>query len=118
MVNSSKKHEHLFKQYLKICNQALDENKNRFPYNHLWDAAQKLMEDEIVQISIYDDRPKIAYCLQFKDHHIEAVKVSTTDKSDSCCINMSYLEQVVEEPEKYIENPAKIDWDWLRNNLD
>jgi hypothetical protein len=44
-------------------------------------------------------------------------------KPDGCCggcaqgvwvVSAQYLQQVVADPETYINNPAKIDWEWLQ----
>ena len=105
----------LFQRYLDVCNQALEANKDRFPYRQIWETSERLLKEKTVPVAIYDDHPKAVYHLKIQDHHIDAVSGQEEDADDSWKMNMSYLEKVTEHPEEYIKNPAKIDWEWLRN---
>lgn len=114
--------EELFKRYLDICNQALDANKSTFPYNCILKAAQAMLKDKTITLTLYDDRPKTSFELSLKHDHLKVTDShapceQTKQSERSWRVNMSYLEDVVLHPEEYIKNPAKIDWDWLRNNI-
>lgn len=117
MGSASNKHEQLFRQYVEVCNRALEANKDKFPYKQLWDVTQAVMKDETIPVAIYDDQPKATYALRFKDHHIDADAVEQELEEHPWHLNTSYLEEVVSHPDDYINNPAKIDWDWLCNRL-
>jgi hypothetical protein len=41
----------------------------------------------------------------------------TPDAEEGWKVNVSYLQQVVDNPQEYIDNPAKLDFDWLRDRL-
>ncbi len=117
--NSKLTEEQLFLRYLEICNEALDCNKDKFPYKQIWHAAQKFLQDKNISLAVYDDNPKVTYNLSINDNHIDVVskKVEGKKSDGAWHVNMSYMEKVVSNPEEYINNPAKIDWDWLRNRL-
>ena len=117
--NSKLTEEQLFLRYLEICNKALDCNKDKFPYKQIWQAAQKVLSDKNISLAIYDDHPKATYDLSIHDNHIDVVgkNVKEEKSDDAWHVNMSYMEKVVSNPDEYIRNPAKIDWDWLRNRL-
>ncbi len=109
-------YEEVFQQYLEICNRAIERNKNKFPYTEIWGARLKLLEDELkIQAIVYDDRPKLAYMLRLtKDMKIEIVEKKTIPPEDAWPFTYRYLRRVVDNPEEYIENPAKLEWGWLK----
>ncbi|MCB2081765.1 MAG: hypothetical protein H6908_01745 [Hyphomicrobiales bacterium] len=106
----------LFKAYLEVCNKAMDANKDRFPYKHIWEAVEKVLADKEIEIRVIDDQPKAAYTLRIGNHHIEIAN-GEKHSDDGWKVSTSYLKEVVEHPEEYIRNPAKIDWEWLRYRL-
>ncbi len=106
----------LFKQYVDICNTAISSHREEFPYKQLWDAFSRLSDNAQVRVAVYDDQPKSLYALRFAQDHIEAEENGNED-NPGFRINLSYLKQVVEHPEQYIENPALLDWDWLKNRI-
>lgn len=117
MQESSSEVDALFRQYLEICNQALSSHREVFPYKQIWGAVQCAAGDKAVRVAIYDDQPKTAYELHLGEDHIEAEPDGLHMDSPVCRMNLSYLKQVVEHPEEYIHNPARLDWDWLKNRL-
>ncbi len=116
MQESSGEVDALFRRYVDICNQALSAHREAFPYKQIWGAVQGAARDKAVRVAIYDDQPK-TYELHLEEDHIEAAPDGLYAESPVCRINLSYLRQVVEHPEEYIHNPARLDWDWLRNRL-
>jgi len=115
---SNSKEEDLFHRYVEICNRALELNKDRFPFKQILHTAQNMMDNETVSLAVYDDNPKATYDISINENQIDVIDKNKTDKSnDVWHINLSYLEKVVGNPEEYIKNPAKIDWDWLKNRL-
>jgi hypothetical protein len=108
--------EALFAEYLEICNQALESNADNFPYKQLWEAAQQKLKEKAVAVAIYDDHPKAAYEIKFADNTIDFHPVKRVPQQESWHVNLSYLEEVVAHKDEYIQNPAKIDWDWLSTN--
>lgn len=108
--------ETLFKQYLTICNEAIDKHKDEFPYKEILNLGNTLMGDRSIDLAIYDDRPKGAFSLKFKNQKL-ANDNYPSDVEKAWRVNLSYLKHVVEYPEKYIEHPEKLDLDWLKSRL-
>lgn len=108
----------LFEQYLDICNKAIEAHQNAFPYKHIWEAAEKLQGQNGMHVTIYDDEPKGDYLLRIHDKHIEVVNESDTTPAPGWRMNTSYLKEVVENPQTYISEPAKLDWHWLKNRME
>lgn len=109
-------YERVFQQYLEICNRAIEQNKNKFPYTEIWGSRLKARKDEMeIEAIVYDDRPKLAYMLRLtKDMKIEIVEKKTLPPEEAWPFTYQYLKRVVDNPQDYIENPAKLEWGWLK----
>ncbi len=108
-------YERLFERYLEICNQAIERNKDKFPYMEIWKARWKNLSHEgTLQCAVFDDRPKIVYTLQLtQDMKIKIIGKQNVTPGDAWPFKYSYLKHVVENPNEYIEHPASLDWGWL-----
>jgi len=111
----------LFYRYLEICNKALKENRDRFPFKQILGVALHDRLSINIEVCIIDDHPKGAYVM-----HLQGDKISgtpntecTTSSYDSQWrVSKTYLEDVIAHPDDYIKNPARIDWDWLHKESD
>ena len=114
-TNDDREYERVFERYLEICNQAIEKNRDTFPYNELWKARWKnLGPNDTFQCAVYDDRPKVIYSLQLtKDMKIKVLKKTDASKEDIWPFKFSYLKHVVDNPDDYIQHPANLDWGWL-----
>jgi hypothetical protein len=110
--NDNRKCQELFARYLEVCNQALEKNRELFPYKHIWKEALSNMQNEAVDFDIYEDRPQATYRLKVCDDHLEVLN-DTSSTTEHWGVTIRYLEEVANNPEEYIHNPAKIDWGWL-----
>jgi hypothetical protein len=109
-------YERVFQQYLEICNRAIEQNKNKFPYTEIWGSHMEKLEKEMkVEAIVYDDRPKAAYMLRLtKDMKIEIVEKKPIPPEEAWPFTYQYLKRVVDNPKEYIDNPAKLEWGWLK----
>ena len=114
-IKDTEEYELVFQQYLEICNRAIEQNKNKFPYTEIWGSRFKALETEAtLDAIIYDDRPKAAFTLRLtKDMKIEIVKKKAVPP-DEWPFTYQYLKRVVDNPNDYIDNPAKLEWGWLK----
>lgn len=107
----------LFQRYLEVCNQALEMNKDKFPFKQILLPLKSANPAKAVEVSIIDDHPVDRYTLTVNGEKL----VGEIAKPCANCgcggawrIQKSYLEDVIAHPEDYINNPAKIDWEWLQ----
>ena len=114
-IKDAKEYEQVFQQYLEICNRAIEQNRNKFPYTEIWGARFKKLETEaMLHAVVYDDRPKAAFMLRLtKDMKIEIVEKKPVPDED-WPFTYQYLKRVVDNPNDYIDNPAKLEWGWLK----
>ncbi len=108
---------HVFEQYLVICNQAIEKNRNTFPYTEIWRSRFETLEAEAtLRAIVYDDRPKLDCTLRLtKDMKIEIVEKKAIPADDDWPFTYQYLKRVVDHPQEYINHPAKLEWGWLKN---
>ena len=108
-------YEHVFLQYLAICNRAIETNKTKFPYNEIWGARLKNLKDSAkIHAVVFDDRPKLAYILRLThDMKIEIEENKVLPPDDAWPFTYQYLKRVVDNPDDYINNPARLEWGWL-----
>lgn len=107
----------LFQQYLSICNQALYQHKEEFPYKHIWEAVETLQEGKDIDLIIYDNKPKNHYKVRLHNKQLNIVDSDTSGRHDGWKLNISYLREVINHPQDYIDHPAKLDWDWLGDRV-
>ncbi len=117
VIETVEEYERVFERYLDICNQAIEKNKDKFPYMEIWKARWKnLTPDHTLHCAVYDDRPKIIYTLHLtEDMKIEILKKTHVADDDVWPFKYSYLKHVVDNSQEYIEHPANLDWGWLNS---
>lgn len=106
----------MFRQYLNICNQAIERHRDEFPYKHILAAAEAVIGDRPIDLAVYDDLPKGAFTLHMKDKKLTNGG-HPQDPKKAWRVNLSYLRQVTEHPEDYIAHPEKLDLDWLKSRM-
>lgn len=114
----SDNHDVLIQRYVDICNRALDLNKDRFPFQQILCAAREAETGRLIEVDIVDSKPKVSYVM-----HIEKDSIVTEphgDCDDCNCdrlwpVTLEYLKNVVHNSDAHINNPAKIDWEWMYN---
>lgn len=108
-------YERIFERYLDVCNQAIEANKNKFPYMEIWKARwQDLESNHVLECAVYDDRPKIFYKLQLTENmKIKIIEKSHVAPADAWPFKYSYMKHVVENPQGFIDHPANLDLGWL-----
>lgn len=108
----------LVQAYLQVCNRALAQHKDQFPYKQIWEAVEHVQQADGVDLTVYDDRPQSHVKVRLKDKQIEVLGVDHEEEGHrGFKLTTSYLKRVVEQPEEYINHPAKLDWDWLKSRF-
>jgi len=118
-ANQEQDYEQVFQKYLEICNQAIEQNKNKFPYTEIWGARFNSLEKEaMLRAIIYDDRPKAAFMLRLtKDMKIEIAEKKPLPPEEEWPFTYQYLKRVVDNPKDYIDNPANLEGGGLKAAL-
>lgn len=57
----------LFERYISVCNEALDNNKHRFPFRQILDGlGRQALSGNSVQVLIVDDQPAEGFCIVYE----------------------------------------------------
>lgn len=115
-IQDDAEYEQVFQEYLGICNLAIERNKSKFPFTEIWGARFKeLRAEATLHAIVYDDRPKVSFKLRLtKDMKIEIMEKKPLPSEEEWPFTYQYLKRVVDNPQDYIENPAKLEWGWLK----
>ena len=108
--------DELVERYVDVCNRALDLNKDRFPFKQILGAAQVSEKESMIEVDVIDAVVEHSYAMTIKAGRI--VVKPHGDCDDCGCdrkwpVTLSYLRDVVENPDAHISNPAIIDWGWI-----
>ncbi|MDB2414208.1 hypothetical protein N9W34_00375 [Rickettsiales bacterium] len=114
--NDQKDIENLFELYLAICNKAIERHKDEFPYKEILSVTETMMGNRPIDLAIYDEKPKGAFSLKFKNNKL-VQDGKPADVKKAWRVNLGYIEQVVKHPEEYIAHPEKLDLEWLKSRL-
>jgi hypothetical protein len=120
MAASSTGTSSLFLQYLNVCNQALDAHADEFPYRQLVQAAERLAADRRFGVAVYKterDAPYDFYTVTMTEGRFELLSHGKEEPDLTWKVSQDYLKKVVDDPDTYIQHPAKLDWDWLKSTL-
>ena len=109
-------YDDLIARYLDVCNQALTENKDRFPFKQILGAAEKSERGAVIEVNVIDVVPTASYAMILSKSGLVATPHGAC--SDCKCerawnVTADYLQTVANNPDIFIQNPAKIDWEWM-----
>ena len=115
-MDSSQKTGDLFSHYVGVCNAALAANKDCFPFKQILEAVGEKQKRRNIEVCILGDSKKASFVIYFEDYKINGQRRERC--TDCQCdgiwfVDQSYLEDVTLHPSEYIQNPAKINWEWM-----
>ncbi len=112
----------LLTRYLDIANASLRANEDKAPWKQLFALGDRALGERRIGIAVYGedpDRPHHYATLRFSDGRLHLLG----EGGEAAGVNYwrvpkAHLEHVVSDPEPYIDNPLRMDLDWLRSRLD
>lgn len=108
--------DHIIQSYIDVCNQALRRNKDRFPFKQILGAAQQAENNKNIEVKIEGASAANSYVFTIKKDQITARlhgECAECQCDRKWRVSMDYLEKVAQNPTKYIQNPASMNWDWM-----
>jgi hypothetical protein len=55
--------------------------------------------------------------VRFREGRLELVDHGKREPELTWKVSRSYLDEITRDPETYVENPAKLDWEWLKSRV-
>ena len=108
----------LIKYYFDLCNAVLNIHGTRFPYKQIFEAAQKNKADTIIECNVLGHTNEVlqTYALKLLNNHID-ITPHTECENCNCLyswnIHIAELSQIIAHTDRYLQNPAYLNWDWL-----
>lgn len=105
------------RQYISICNNVIACNRQRFPFAQIWRALEDKLDGKPLEFVVArheEDGHQWAVFLEGEIRVVEGSEASLGPvKAGTKKVALSYLKAVLDDPSRYIANPALIDWDWV-----
>ena len=110
----------LFTSALNTMNAALADNSDRMPFKQILSVAESTIGDRPLGVAVYKDSPDDPhdyFTIRFSNGAFELVSRGKQDPDLAWKVSEPYLERLAENPERYAEDPFKLDFDWLKSRL-
>jgi len=111
----------LFTQYLHVVNAAIGKHRGEFPYGPMIDLGERMLAGKKIGAAVYKDdpdQPHEFFTLKFSGGTFDLVSHGQDDDIDTTWkVKERHLQNVVDDPQTYEEQPYKLDLDWLKTRL-
>jgi hypothetical protein len=110
----------LFTNALNVINTALEKHAQDTPYRQMLEASSKVLADRDLGVAIYEDDPDAPFdfvTVRFANGRFEIVSHGKRDPEVSWKVSRDYLRSVVDDADRFVEQPWKLDWEWLKSRL-
>ena len=110
----------LVKRFLDVCNCAIEENANKFPFKQMLALSNCFLGGRPITVGIYKDDPSKTYdhyTYRFENSRFSLMEHGKVHDAFEWRTCRGYLEKVVKNPREYIENPNQLKFDWLKGRL-
>jgi hypothetical protein len=109
----------LIMQYVNVLNRAMGAHRTEFPFAPLLKMGDKILGDQKIGAAVYKTDPKHPH--EYFTLSLEGGKFEPTHGKNAPDIELKipqeHLENVVRNPNDFIEHPFKLDLDWLRTRV-
>jgi len=108
----------LFMGALDVVNEALEQNRDSKVFGFAIKTAEKNLSGQRLGVAIYADEPSSPFdyfTLRFTEGRFELYSRGKDEPDIAWKVSQDYLKDLVEHPQKYIDNPVKLDLDWLKD---
>ena len=110
----------LFMSALTVINRSLDENRDKGLYGKLVAAFDKYADGHVAAAGLYKDdpaKPHDFFTIRYLKGRFELVERGKGEHKTEWKVSTDYLQSLVDNPQEYIDHPAKLDLDWLKTIL-
>ncbi len=110
----------LFMGYLDVINDALEKHSDTPVIGELADWIADLTESKKFGAAIYDSDPKSPYdyfTVRIANGKIELDSRGKNEPEIDWRVAKDFLVEVNENPQEYIDNPLKLDLEWMKSRV-
>jgi len=110
----------LFTEALDVTNRSLEKNRGSGFYGTLISAWDKYLDGHKAGVSIYDEdpaKPFDYFTIRYMKGKFEIQSRGKSEHDTEWKVSRKYLKSLADDPQTYIDHPAKLDIDWLKDRL-
>jgi len=110
----------LFTSALNTVNAALDAHSDEIPFKQILAAADRVLKDRNLGVAVYKDDPSTPhdyFTVAFRKNAFEVVSHGKQSPEIDGKVSVGYLEELANDPDRYVSNPLKLELDWLTSRL-
>lgn len=110
----------LFMGYLDVVNEALDKQRDTPVIGELTKLITNLGQSKKISAAIYKsdpDSPFDYFTVRIADGGVQLDARGKNEPDIDWRVSQDYLVKVSEDPKSYIDNPLKLDIDWLKSRV-
>jgi hypothetical protein len=110
----------LFMGAMDVSNRALETVRDKPVLSDLLELMEKQASGRQFGVAVYKDDPTTPhdyFTVRVQNHRIQLVSHGKDAPDIDWKVSEEYLRDVTDNPDSYVENPLKLDLDWLRHRL-
>jgi hypothetical protein len=110
----------VFMDTVDVINRALAEQSETPVLKQILEAAGKAAEGREFGVAVYKDdssNPHDYFTTRFNNGKVELSSRGKASPDVDWKVSEDYLRKVSANPQNYVDNPAKLDIDWLKSRL-
>lgn len=110
----------LFDGAMGVTNKAIEKNRDAPFFGPLIKAWDQFLDGHKAGIAVYDqdpEKPFDYFTIRYLNGKFEILSRGKSEHDTEWKVSRDYLQSVVDEPQKYIDSPSKLDLDWLKSRL-
>jgi hypothetical protein len=110
----------LFMGTVDVINEAIEENADKPVVKNVIDIADKLASGKQFGVAVYKedpDKPFDYFTVRLQDKKVQLAARGKESPDIAWKVSQHYLATVCDNPRRYIDNPARLDLDWLKSRI-
>jgi len=108
----------LFMGALDVTNRAIDEMREKPVIKDLVGLMEKQASGRKFGVAVYSDDPDNVYdyyTVRVQNHTVQLVSRGKDTPDIDWKVSREYLKDVNDDPQAYIDNPLKLDLEWIKH---
>lgn len=109
-----------FIEALNVMNAAIAAHQDSNFFKVFLTGCENVFGDRNLGVAVYQDDPDTPhdyYTIRLEDRAFVLVSHGKKNPKWTWKVSEEYLQQVADDPNRYIKNPALLDWDWFTDRL-
>ncbi|MEE4661947.1 MAG: hypothetical protein V2J89_15870 [Halieaceae bacterium] len=110
----------LFMNALDVTNEAIDKHRDTPVIKQLFSGAEKVLAGRSLGVAVYKTKPDAPYdyfTVRYNNGKFELEERGKGDTDIAWRVSQEYLQDINDNPARYVDNPLLLDTDWIKTRL-